>query len=718
MADATPDRRNSSNTTFLSSDEPIIAAIENDPQPAIEGYELLGELGRGGVGVVYRARQRSLDRIVALKVLVAGIYADEELLARFRAEAEAVASLQHANIVQLFEIGTTQGCPYFSLEYVPGGSLADKLRQQLPAPREAALLMREIALAIEAAHAKGLIHRDLKPGNILLTNSGSPKVADFGLAKRLAGDSALTRTGDVMGTPSYMAPEQAGGQVRELGPACDTYALGAILYEMLTGRPPFRGHDSMETLLAVLHEEPVSIRRLSPRTPRDLETICHKCLQKQPNKRYRSAQDLADDLGRYLDGLPIAARPVSLLEKGIKLAQRRPLATTLVSALVVGVLSFLIYGTWKNRQLATALAAKDKALQRSEMNFRAAIDAAGRRITRSGQQTSDPLHEELVFFEKVRQQTGEEEEARYERALGAGWAGYIYAELDDAAKAREALNESVDELARLVKERPRIVEYRRDLAQFMGRRANFLANHGDDAARGEYEKCIAMFETLLVETPNDEDYRRLLSAQCNNLAVLLGKLGEDSLPMHKRAEELRESLVREFPGNIAHQMDLMVTRSNLSANLLRKMKYAEAEQTLRAALDQFQHAPAALQGELQFRRSLATERLNLGYALEKQQQAAAAAEQYAAGVQVLEQIVSELPQSVPLRQMLIDALVNLGKLQLGQMQEPAALPIFRRVLELYGQLNREFPDDKTYAAEVARYSQFVPELQAAVSPGT
>ncbi|HKB35990.1 MAG TPA: serine/threonine-protein kinase [Gemmataceae bacterium] len=278
------------------------------PASGVPGYEILAELGRGGMGVVYKARQVGLDRFVALKMIRSAEYAAHQEVVRFKAEAEAVAKLQHPNIVQVHEVGDHNGLPFFSLEFCPGGSLDKKLAAARLPPEEAARLGECLARAMHYAHQRGIVHRDLKPANVLLAEDGVPKIADFGLAKRLEGGTGQTVSGTVLGTPSYMAPEQARGKSKQIGPAADVYALGAILYELLTGRPPFRGETSLDTLSQVMNEEPVPPRRLNPSVPRDLELVCLQCLHKEPNKRYASALDLADDLRRFLDGEPIRAR--------------------------------------------------------------------------------------------------------------------------------------------------------------------------------------------------------------------------------------------------------------------------------------------------------------------------------------------------------------------------------------------------------------------------
>lgn len=310
------------------------------PIPEIPGYAELTPLGHGGMGVVYKARHVKLNRWVALKMIRGGDTVPE-MLARFLAEARAVARLQHPNIVQVYETSEHDGKPYIALELVDGGSLDKKLRGKPMAPRTAAELLLPIAEGMHAAHQKGLVHRDLKPGNVLITTAGVPKVTDFGLAKYLDDDSDQTRTGAILGTPSYMAPEQAEGRGKDVGPATDVYALGAILYEALTGRPPFHAATSLETLEQVRSQEPVPPSRLQSKVPADLETICLKCLQKDARQRYAGAAAFADDLRRFLAGEPILARPVSEWVTLWRWCVRNPtLATT--SAVAAGALGIAV----------------------------------------------------------------------------------------------------------------------------------------------------------------------------------------------------------------------------------------------------------------------------------------------------------------------------------------------------------------------------------------
>jgi formylglycine-generating enzyme required for sulfatase activity len=345
----------------LPSDASVAAALPSPHAPA--GYVILGELGRGGMGIVYKAWQTVLNRFVALKMIRSGADATPAELARFRVEARAVARLQHPNLVQIYEVGQQEGRPFVALEYLAGGSLAQKLGEAPLPPVPAAELVQTLSLAVHYAHQQGVLHRDLKPANILLAGDGTPKIADFGLAKRLESEPGLTapeyhtESGAVMGTPSYMAPEQARGKTGAIDPRTDVYALGAILYETLTGRPPFQGTSRTETLLLVLGQEPVPPRQLQPKVPRDLDTICLKCLRKEPARRYGSAEALANDLKHFLAGEPIGARPSGLWERGFKWARRRPATAALLGVFVLALLGLIGAAIWNHRQVQVARAA-------------------------------------------------------------------------------------------------------------------------------------------------------------------------------------------------------------------------------------------------------------------------------------------------------------------------------------------------------------------------
>ncbi len=381
----THDPRSDSETIAQSPDQVASAAARSADVPnaslvSIPGYVIERELGRGGMGVVYLARHLALNRTVALKMILSGEHSGERDRQRFMAEAEAIARLRHPNIVQLYEIGTHGDCPFFTLEYCEGGTLDAKLGGQPVEPAAAGTLIETIARAVHVAHEAGIVHRDLKPQNVLLAD-GCPKVTDFGLAKKVGGDSDLTASGAVLGTPCFMSPEQAAGKGKEVGRAADVYALGAILYTAITGRPPFHAATTMDTLLQVVHDDPVPPTHLVPGTPRDLETICLKCLRKEPAKRYATALALADDLKRWHDGEPIAARPVGSVERVWKWARRRPTTAALVVVgvcVAVGLMAGSVYFTDRLRVERNAAQAAEHAEQIRATELAAALADARR----------------------------------------------------------------------------------------------------------------------------------------------------------------------------------------------------------------------------------------------------------------------------------------------------------------------------------------------------
>src|SRR5262245_6316625 len=405
------------------------------PPAQIGPYQIERVLARGGMGVVYKALDTRLKRTVALKMVLSGQHADPAALARFRSEAEAIASLQHPNIVQIYEVGEHDGLPYFALEYVEGPSLYRVLANGALPARQAAELSLALARAIEFAHERGIIHRDLKPGNILLASARgvngaavceqardlphttlplAPKITDFGLAKLRGRDDTQTRPGEVIGTPNYMAPEQAEGNPADIGPVADVYSLGAVLYEMMTGQPPFQGTTPLETLLWVRLREPIPPSHFNRNLPRDLETICLKCLRKERNRRYASAASLAEDLDRFLSGQPILARPVGLSERLWKWARRHPALSALfvLFSLFLLVANIAVFWQWRNAEDA-----RDQTQRQFKQLELARKQAA---------QTSDELEHTI-----------------YELRLSSAEREWL---TEDAVRARAKLNECPTEL--------------------------------------------------------------------------------------------------------------------------------------------------------------------------------------------------------------------------------------------------------------------------------
>jgi tetratricopeptide (TPR) repeat protein len=601
-------------TRVLPPDQPpapVVARVAVE----VPGYEVLGELGRGGAGVVYKARQVTLDRLVALKVLAIGPYAGAAERLRFQREAEAVARLRHPNIVQIHEVGESNGNPYLALEYLSGGNLAAKLAGQPQPPRQAAELLQTLARVIHFAHQQHILHRDLKPGNVLLDADGTPKVADFGLARQIvAGETLaavrdrLTPTGAVLGTPSYMAPEQAGGATRQLGPAVDVYALGTILYEMLTGRPPFLGETLTDTLMQVLDAEPVPPRRLNPRTPRDLETICLKCLEKRPGARYASAAELADDLGRFLDGQPIQARPAGRLERALKWARRRPaqaalliVSTFALLAAAAGITGHLIQLHDRNEALANALAAEERQRQRNVQLLRVTLEVQSDygfylddqlkplpHLTRLREQL---LEKRLAFYQPILDQEPDDPVMRQTQGLAYLAVGVIrqrLARYDEAEKAYRAALERLDLPAEQASPASRA---------FLGKvcvQYGTLLNtqNRDDEAGRQLEEGERLLEQTVRDAPDDNN-RQLLALACHNRAVFLTKKGEleAARQSYQRAIELRQELVKHHPSEDQYQRELAGSHVNLAALALRNQRPQQAREELARAATLLRRQP-------------------------------------------------------------------------------------------------------------------------------
>lgn len=499
-------------------------------QPWVEGYVIEGELGRGGMGVVYKARQPKLRRTVAIKMIRAAGLASEEHVARFYAEARAVAALQHVNIVQIHDIGESETLPYFSLEFVPGSSLDKKLAKQPQPPLESAAMIETLARAMHYAHLHGIVHRDLKPANILLSEEGVPKITDFGLAKDTGEDSGMSRDGQAMGTPSYMPPEQARGDLALLGPKADVYALGAILYEMLVGRPPFLGANAYDTLLQVLKNDPIAPSQLVPRLPKDVETICLKCLEKDPEKRYSSALELAEDCHRYVAGEPILSRPISAPERAWRWCKRNPRMAALV-ATVAGLLVTVAVGS--SVAAMVILAERDA----KEVQRKAAVKAQG----------LAEMHEQIA--KKEQRLATEQSQLAFESLKTV--IVDIHKQLDDAPRTltlkQQLLNTAIESLDAVQKvadraEMDRAESVDATLQMAYTQLAENYQKMGDiDEAIVATERCLEMARDRSSEKAaelGDHDASRL------NVAAVAANLGNLKM-LHQRDPEAALALLDE-----------------------------------------------------------------------------------------------------------------------------------------------------------------------------
>jgi len=633
--------------------------------PRIDGYEVLRELGRGGMGVVYLARQAGLDRLVAVKVMRwphAGI---EDVL-RFRSEATAAARLQHPNIVQIHEVGEQDGQPFFVLEYVGGGSLARRLGGTPLAPREAAQVVETVARAVHYAHERGIIHRDLKPSNLLLTESkedasggSSPwpavKIADFGLAKHVvdADTSAagLTASGAVLGTPSYMAPEQALGRGREITPATDVYALGAILYETLTGGPPFRAATSLETMQQVLTHEPVPPARLQPQASGDVETICLKCLRKERSGRYATALDLAEDLRRYLAGEPIRARRARPVERLWRLGRRNPKVAVLVAALVaVFIGGFIgVFAQWRRAERQQLETAKNYALARKVVSdyFAALGDDPLLDHPGSLPLRRDMLQTAMTHFEDLRRQGDDDPEL----LANLGRACYCLGQLEFHAGAVKESQRSYERAVALQEElagaQPESVSLQSDLArtyEALGR--SLYQTTAFSAAHEILERSMAIRRRLYDADPGDPDRRHEMALSLMRFGDVhraaysyalerrspdAARLGERSaaegVPLLREARDRLQALVAEHPEKIAYQSSLGGTFNNIGLTFSLLGRHEEALTAFQSAIDR--HAPifSNARHAARYRYSMSVHYFNLGrYALVPLDRPAEAAE--------------------------------------------------------------------------------------------
>jgi serine/threonine protein kinase len=581
---------------------PIDSALA--PGETIGDYELLEEIGRGGMSIVYKARHKSVPRIVALKMLRAGSEADATQLRRFRSEAEAVAILDHPHIVPIYEVGEHQKQPYYCMKLVEGGTLADHLDKWRATPCQAAEVLAPVAAAIHFAHQRGILHRDLKPSNVLLARGGylrsengapserapvtgdsralaewTPLVADFGLAKHVQVDSAVTQTGAILGTPSYMAPEQASGQKGLVTTTADVYGLGAILYECLTGQPPFRGDTVMETLLLVREKEPERPRLLNPRVDADLETICLKCLEKEPARRYASAEAVADDLRRYLVGLPIHARPIRGVERLARFCRRKPTLAGLWLVLVLG-LALTSWQWWRAEYHRGEATERLQKIEAQAIELRKSLEDVQKQKTLTEQYYTDahqavtqfythfsnrpelrsvpnlePLRKDLMaealrYFERFLKQRGNDPALKAELAETHLRVGDLLRDTDAKMRALESYRQALVLRQALADAEPSNRMRQSLLADVYIKLSLVHKQLGQyPAAEETQQQAVVLRETIAAQQPGSVEAQILLVSGLNNLAVIYRETlrPTESLQVLERALTLLDRLRREAP---------------------------------------------------------------------------------------------------------------------------------------------------------------------------
>jgi tetratricopeptide (TPR) repeat protein/tRNA A-37 threonylcarbamoyl transferase component Bud32 len=681
------------------------AGAESRPPPIIPGYDVVEVLGHGGMGVVYKAWHQRLKRHVALKMLRAGAHASREANLRFRIEAEAVARLQHPNIVQIHEIGDHDGLPFFALEFVAGDTLDHLVEKGPLPPRRAAELVETVARAVGHAHQRGVVHRDLKPSNVLLTADGAPKVADFGLAKRLDDEQrGQTREGAVVGTPSYMAPEQAQGRVHEIGPATDVYALGTILYELLAGAPPFRGATTLETLMQVIHEEPPAPRRLRRGVPRDLEIIALKCLQKDPARRYGTAAELADDLRRWLDGEPIKARPAGVWERAAKWARRRPAAAALLVVSAVAALALLAGGVEYSVRVR---AERDRAEANLEMAMRAVDDM----LTEVGEEqlAYEPRMEEKrrrllkkaqAMYQEFLQQKYDSPRIRLQTALASRRVADVDRLLGDYRDADADYDDAIRRFDELHKEDSGNRTYRRHLAACWNYRGEARRHLGDAAGADEaYGEARALYERLVAEDGADADARRDLAQTRMNRGILLTDNGNYAAAGDDFAEAIRLLGDPEGRGD----------RHYLARAHLNRGRLQHAARDLPAAADSYSKAIRLLAGlrreepdHPDYRHELGSAQNNLGNLQAEQGTLDLARASHRAAVAEFTSLAADFRKVPVYRQELANSFNSLGKVVASGKDWGGAAAEWARGLEIAEALAKEYPDVPGYSADRAR----------------
>ena len=697
-----------------------LAGLEDASAPTVPEYDIVRELGRGGMGVVYLAHHRELKRPVALKMILAGAHSDPETRSRFRREAEAIARLQHPGIVQIHNVGENTGRPFIALEYVEGSDLARQMAGTTIAPRTAAALMETLARIMHHAHERGIVHRDLTPRNVLLArttsssgfsfNGGSelfePKITDFGLAKQLDSDIHQTHTGVVMGTPSYMSPEQAQGS-SEIGPAADIHALGAILYELLTGRPPFLAETRLATLNQVIEREPVAPTQLQPRVPRDLETICLKCLAKSPGRRYATAAEMAGDLRRFLIDEPIHARPVSRYERASKWVRRHPTATALLGVVLLSLLTLAVGGVTYNSRIRSE---RDRA----EESFELAMRAVDEMLSEVGevQLAMEPrmegkrrtlLAKALALQKDLLNQKRDDPRVRFETAQAHRRMADVFRQLEQHSEAIAEYDAAIALLNRLQAQSPADPRYRQEIAHSRNFQGEVHRAAGRlEQAEAAYRDAAEIEEDLADKFGQDSTHRRDLARALDNLGIVLRE--RQRLPAAerelRRAADLLTKLVEQFPENSAHRQHLARAYLNLGTVIPSPERFAAKKAAYDRAIELYQGLMEKFPDQPDYRYELSVTYNNAGNLLAEAERLDDARALHDNARSNLQALAADFPKVPVYRHKLANAHNNIAKGEFQGGDVDKAISSWKTAASLLEQLLSERPNMAAYLGDL------------------
>lgn len=646
---------------------PDVSAVHHPAMPEISGYEVLEEVARGGMGVIYKAIQRTPNRVVAIKMMKSGQFADREEVYRFRKEAEAAAKLEHPRIVPIYEVGDSSGSHYYTMRFIPGCSLDDRLKDGPLSPRAAATLVKKIAEAVQFAHENSIVHRDLKPGNILIDEQNEPKVTDFGLARDTAIRNHLTNTGEILGTPSYMSPEQATGKAEAAGPLVDIYSLGAILYAALTGRPPFQAASAVETLRQVTESEPVSARTLNAEVDRDLETICLKCLDKAPQRRYASAQELADELTRFLENKPILARPAGHLARAARWCKRNPLGAAVASLLLlISVISPIV--AFNQLRLADSARKANGALNQS---LEAEIAATSR-----AKDNAERAATNLEYADEVVR--------GFVLEIGNG-AGVLSRQPDTMRLRKKLLTMGRDYYNKLIEENPdsqldqRLANANFELAAILSK----LSGETEQAISA-YKRALSLYNELAQESPSE----KALAIWIGNIHCHLGGLyhatGETELASEAFTTGLNafKRLASEHPRDLVLRHNVATTLIGQAQLCADTGNQGEAISLLMQCRDICEQLVAFRPKDLPLNTLHATCLSRLAATLDGTEQPAACLAATQAALEKSEGLLKQHPRDFAIQSIYSTDLHNLGVYYQRQGELRKAIDLMNKSLEL------------------------------------